>query len=230
MCFCCRGPPLPFTTFFLPPESLLPDPDADPDPELVLLLPLLLEVSDESLLPDPELLLLLLPLLLEEPEESLSLPLLLLLLLLELSLSLLLLLLLVPDPLLLLLPEPLLLLLLEPLRLRLARLPSCSAFFIPCPGSLSLISSGSSEASKNRVRTLGFFSCCVRVGRLWYTASPLHSYVQWPFCRHFWHAGTPCCACPNWPWCLNRPCIWCAPVPRIPMAAALRDFAADAGL
>ena len=37
-----------------------------------------------------------------------------------------------------------------------------------------------------RQHTLGFRSCCVRVGRGLYAGGFLHSYVQWPACRHRW--------------------------------------------
>ena len=61
------------------------------------------------------------------------------------------------------------------------------------PGTLSRMSGGSSEASRKRGRERGFLSCCVRVGRLWYTAVPVHSYVQWPCCRQRWQVGEgPC--------------------------------------
>jgi len=42
------------------------------------------------------------------------------------------------------------------------------------------------NAMQHFQRTLGFSSCCVRVGRGLYAGGFLHSYVQWPACRHRW--------------------------------------------
>lgn len=92
-----------------------------------------------------------------------------------------------------------------------------SAFLSPGAG-LGFISGSSSDSSMNRGRTLGFNNCCVRVGRDVYTASFLHSYVQWPVCKHFWHL-TCCPSLARDPvaMALNRPAMCELPLPNSPM-------------
>lgn len=50
---------------------------------------------------------------------------------------------------------------------------------------------------------LGWNSCLVRVGRALYTAAFLHSYVQWPLCRHRWQT-TPALPSPTAGACAAR--------------------------